>query len=214
MTLKIEQLTLQVNDRTLLKNGDLLINPGNIVTIMGESGCGKSTLLNAIAGYLPEDLTMTGQIFLDGKRIDLLPAYQRRIGYQWQDPCLFPHLNVWENLAFALPRHIKGKTRQSQAIDALDAVNLSVLSQHRVSALSGGQKARISLVRTLLSEPKALLLDEPFSALDKTQRALFRQWVFDHIQARELPTLLVTHDSDDVPPQGVCLPWESLGAPC
>jgi putative thiamine transport system ATP-binding protein len=214
MTLIISDLTIQVEKTVLLSNFSLTIPKSDIVTIMGESGCGKSTLLKAIAGQLTVSQSMIGQIYLDHQRIDTLPAHQRNIGYQWQDPCLFPHLCVWENLAFALPKAIKGKQRKERALNTLNEIGLSHLQSHSVANLSGGQKARISVIRTLLAEPKALLLDEPFSALDKQQRIQFREWVFKHIRQQEIPTLLVTHDNDDVPDNTLCQQWPTQDPTC
>ncbi len=214
MTLIIHDLTLQIEKSELLSHFSLTIPKGDIVTIMGESGCGKSTLLKAIAGQLSGSQSMTGEIHLDHQRIDNQPPHQRNIGYQWQDPCLFPHLCVWENLAFALPKDIKGKQRKRHALQSLENIGLLHLQAHSIAHLSGGQKARISLIRTLLAKPKALLLDEPFSALDKQQRILFREWVFKHIRQQGLPTLLVTHDSDDVPDDTLCQLWPTQDKTC
>ncbi len=214
MTLNIQDVTLEINGITLLSHFSLNVKKSDIATIMGESGCGKSTLLKAIAGQLSPSHVMSGQIWLNNQRIDTQAAHQRHIGYQWQDPCLFPHLNVWENLAFALPKSIKGVQRKQRAITALGNVGLEHLKNYHIANVSGGQKARISVIRTLLAEPNALLLDEPFSALDKQQRIQFREWVFKHIQQQGIPTLLVTHDHDDVPDNTHCQQWPTGNKTC
>ncbi|GAL18819.1 ABC transporter ATP-binding protein YnjD [Vibrio maritimus] len=110
----------------------------------GTSGCGKSTLLDVVAGHLAPEFTYSGQVQLNGQRIDTLPPHKRRVGILFQDDLLFPHLNVWENLAFALPNDIKGSNRKSQAMEALSKVRLSKLAEQYPEQLSGGQRARIS----------------------------------------------------------------------
>ena len=115
---------------------------------------------------------------------------------------MFPHLTVGENLTFALPERYKKKARREKVEQALVDCGLPRFARHHPSMLSGGQKARISLMRTLLSEPKALLLDEPFSKLDATLRSQFREFVFEQVHRRKIPALMVTHDEQDIPEQG------------
>jgi putative thiamine transport system ATP-binding protein len=175
---------------------------GKVLTIMGPSGVGKSTLLAFITGTLAVDFSSTGQVFLDGHDITHAPAHQRRVGILFQDDLLFPHLSVGDNLAFGLR---VGGTRSERLVkieDALDEVGLAGFADRDPATLSGGQKARVSLIRMLLSEPCALLLDEPFSRLDTALRAQVRELVFARAKARMLPVLMVTHDAEDAAAAG------------
>jgi putative thiamine transport system ATP-binding protein len=173
------------------------VAPGDVLSIMGPSGVGKSTLLAFITGTLAPDFTATGAIELDGADITNAPAHQRRVGILFQDDLLFPHLSVGENLAFGLrPGGSKGE-RQAKIADALTEVGLEGFADRDPATLSGGQKARVALMRMLLSDPCALLLDEPFSRLDTALRAQVRALVFARAKARALPVLMVTHDAED-----------------
>lgn len=177
---------------------DLTIAPGEIVTIMGPSGSGKSTLLSALIGALASDFQMEGRIQLDAVDITRLATRARRIGLLFQDDTLFPHMSVGGNLAFALPANMKGKVARKESVDrALEAAGLEGYADRDPATLSGGQRARVSLMRTLIAEPRALLLDEPFSKLDADRRAHIRKFVIDRVKQRNLPALLVTHDADD-----------------
>ena len=173
------------------------VAPGDVLSIMGPSGVGKSTLLAFITGTLAPDFTATGAIELDGADITNAPAHQRRVGILFQDDLLFPHLSVGENLAFGLrPGGPRGE-RQAKIADALTEVGLEGFADRDPETLSGGQKARVALMRMLLSDPCALLLDEPFSRLDTALRAQVRALVFARAKARALPVLMVTHDAED-----------------
>lgn len=184
-------------DAALLVAMNRQVAPGQVLTIMGPSGVGKSTLLSAITGTLAPDFTCRGQIYLDGVNITQAPPHQRRIGILFQDDLLFPHLNVGANLAFGL-RPGGSKLDRRQRIDAaLAEVGLDGFHDRDPATLSGGQRARVALIRMLLSEPCALLLDEPFSRLDAALRDQVRSLVFDTARARSLPVLMVTHDHAD-----------------
>ncbi len=210
MTLSLLNVSLSHQTSTLLDNFTLSIPKGRIVTLMGPSGCGKSTLLHAIAGHLSPSIHLQGDIQLNDSSLLKLPAYQRNVGLLFQDDLLFPHLNVWENLALGLPSTIRSKERKTQALQALKKLSLDHLSYHSPMQLSGGQRARISLIRTLLSQPKALLLDEPFSRLDTQSRTTFRHWVFEQIEQSQIPTLMVTHDKVDCPDTAHLISWQSI----
>jgi putative thiamine transport system ATP-binding protein len=165
---------------------------------MGPSGCGKSTLLDFIAGNLQPGIETSGEVRLDGRPLGGLPPERRRIGILFQDDLLFPHLSVGENLMFALPPTILGRAERRARIEAaLLEAELAGFADRDPATLSGGQRARVALMRTLLAEPRALLLDEPFSKLDAALRARIRPFVFDHAREAGLPTLLVTHDPAD-----------------
>jgi putative thiamine transport system ATP-binding protein len=181
----------------------LHIGAGEVVTVMGPSGVGKSTLLDAIGGHLAQGFHLSGRISLNGRDVTALPAEARRIGLMFQDALLFPHLSLGDNLAFGLPAALRGRAARRQAVDAaLDQAGLSGLYDRDPATLSGGQRARAALMRTLLAEPLALLLDEPFSKLDPALRDDIRRFTFDHVRARAIPTLLVTHDAADAAAAG------------
>jgi len=208
MTLQLKNLTIhKTQGEVLLDDFSLTIQAGEVVTLMGPSGCGKSTLLNVIAGHLTGDFQYSGKVILDGQQIDILPAHQRNVGILFQDDLLFPHLCIWENLAFALPDNIKGKLRQEKAMEALSRISLSNIANAFPDQISGGQRARVSLIRMLLAQPKLALLDEPFSKLDKALRSQFRDWVFSQLISAGVPTLMVTHDEEDVPSGSRICQW-------
>ena len=178
------------------------INPGEVLTVMGPSGVGKSTLLAFITGTLAPDFRAKGEVWLDGNNITHAAPHQRRVGILFQDDLLFPHLSVGANLAFGLQPGGNAAERLTKIEEALDEVGLSGFSRRDPATLSGGQKARVALMRMLLSEPCGLLLDEPFSRLDAALRAQVREMVFDRAKARALPVLMVTHDADDAQAAG------------
>ena len=194
---------LRVGGRMLVEPLDLAVAAGQVATVMGPSGCGKSSLLAYICGTLDPGLEAGGQVLLDGADVTSLPTERRRIGILFQDDLLFPHLSVAENLAFGLPRTPSDRRVRRQRIDeALAEADLAGFGGRDPATLSGGQRARVALMRTLLAQPRALLLDEPFSKLDVGLRTRFRRFVFEHVQSNALPTLLVTHDPADAPADG------------
>lgn len=192
--LTLDQVTLAVKARPLLQL-DAHIGPGEILTLMGASGSGKSSLLAFVGGYLSADMHATGRVSLNGIDISTCPLAMRQIGILFQDPLLFPHMNVAENLGFALPRATSN--RRAVIADALAAIGLSGFEHRDPATLSGGQKSRVALMRVLLSKPSALLLDEPFASLDAGLRSEMRHLVFSEAQKHQLPVLLVTHDEAD-----------------
>ena len=196
-TLTLDHLTITLGPRRLVAL-TLTIAAGEVATIMGPSGSGKSTALAAITGTLAPEFTRTGRILLNGNDISHEPTRRRGVGLMFQDPVLFPHLSVGGNLAFALPAHVRGRAaRQARIEEALTSAGLAGHADRDPATLSGGQKARVALLRTLLAEPKALLLDEPFSRLDADLRAQIRAFTFDRARQAGIPTLLVTHDAED-----------------
>lgn len=215
MTLCLENLAIRkANGEPLFSALNMTVEKGEIVTLMGPSGCGKSTLLDAVAGHLSSEFDYSGSITLDSQKLDGLPAHQRQVGILFQDDLLFPHLTVWENLAFALPNEIKGAKRKESAMLALKHIALTQLADSFPEQISGGQRARIALTRMLLAKPKVALLDEPYSKLDKDLRMQFRSWVVEQLQQANIPALMVTHDEEDIPPGSRCLtwPWEKQHA--
>jgi putative thiamine transport system ATP-binding protein len=180
------------------------VPPGDILTLMGPSGCGKSSVLGSIAGTLASvsegllPLQLQGSVQLSGRELSTLPTHQRGVGLVFQDALLFPHMTVAENLLFAVPANGNNAQRQARVQQALQEAELSGMGSRDPSTLSGGQRARVALMRALLAEPQALLLDEPFSKLDAALRAQLRPWVFAHVRERRIPVVLVTHDEQDV----------------
>ncbi len=211
---------LDLNDLTLSLNGSVLVHltarvaGGQVLTIMGPSGSGKSSLLMALIGALPAAFTQSGQITLNGTDITGLPTAQRQIGILFQDDILFPHLSVAGNLLFAVPRKV-GQSRRARTDlveQGLISIGLPGYGRRDPATLSGGQRARVALLRALLAEPKALLLDEAFSRLDSGLRAQIRDLVFHEARSRALPVIMVTHDAEDASAaQGPVL--DPLGTP-
>lgn len=172
------------------------IESGSLRLVQGASGCGKSTLLSVITGTSSASVNWSGDMELNGKSISSLRAEDRGIGLMFQDPLLFPHMSVGDNLAFGMVARHRGD-RNHRIADALDAAGLRGFEDRDPATLSGGQAARLALMRTLLAEPSALLMDEAFSALDPELRQSFGGFVRDQIRARNIPALLVSHDAGD-----------------
>lgn len=187
---------------TLMVALDTRIKPGQITTLMGPSGAGKSTILSAIIGTLPNSFALNGHIRLNGQTLTKRPPEKRGIGILFQDALLFPHLSVGENLAFGLTPGGTRQARRQKVAAALTDIGMTGFANRDPETLSGGQRARVALMRMLLSQPQALLLDEPFSGLDQNLRTQMRQLVFDHAKTRNLPVLMVTHDQQDADAAG------------
>lgn len=200
------QSSLQIKNLQLYRQGKLLLSldeqiaGGEILTVMGPSGSGKSSLLNWLTGTLPNGFTATGEVWLNDENVSHLPTHLRHIGVLYQDALLFSHLSVAGNIAFAMSKSNKTgdrKQRSEKIEQALAQVGLAGMGSRHPDNLSGGQQARVALLRTLLSEPKAILLDEPFSKLDTQLRVDTRQLVFEQIRTHKLPAIMVTHDHSD-----------------
>lgn len=197
MSLVIHLQTLATPTAVLMRGLRLQVPPGVVHTVMGPSGCGKSSLLAALGGTLPEGLTFDGSVHLNGARIDTLPPQARRVGILFQEDLLFAHMTVRENLLFAVPAGPRA-LRETQVAQALGDMEMADYLHANPATLSGGQRARIALARALLAQPQALLLDEPFSKLDVGLRARMRELVFGRVRQRQIPALLVSHDSADM----------------
>ena len=196
--LSLENIVIYRDKKPLLQLS-AEVAKGEVLTVMGPSGAGKSTLLQAIAGQLKAPFSIAGQIKINGVVINDIDAHLRRVGIMFQDALLFEHMTVGENIAFAMPAdRQKNKQMKRDAInELLAAVDLDGIADRAVNTLSGGQQARVSLIRTLASQPEVVLLDEPFSKLDVALRGQIRSWTFSQLKARKIPAVLVTHDKDD-----------------
>jgi len=194
-SLEIKNCELYRQNQQLLSLNEL-VKGGEILTIMGPSGSGKSSLLNWLTGTLPTGFSANGEVWLNGENINNLPAHLRHIGVLYQDALLFSHLSVGGNIAFAMPKGNK-KQRLEKIELALEQVGLKGMANRHPDNLSGGQQARVALLRMLLSEPRAILLDEPFSKLDTQLRVDTRELVFSQIREHKLPAIMVTHDHSD-----------------
>lgn len=197
MALDIHIQSLSAGSKLLVRNLHVHCAAGQVVTLMGASGSGKSSLLAAVCGTLEPAVLFEGDVLLDGLSLVQLPCAQRHMGMLLQDDLLFAHMTVRENLLFAVPAG-KRAEREAAVQQALEDLGFTGMADRSPSTLSGGQRARVSLLRTLLAKPKALLLDEPFSKLDAALRQQFREFVFTHARQQGLPTLLVTHDVADI----------------
>lgn len=197
MSLYIHLHHLRLGGRDLLRSVHIQVPPGVVHTVMGPSGCGKSSLLAAVCGTLAPAFDCAASVTLGGQRLDHLPTEQRRIGLLFQDPLLFAHMSVRENLLFALRGGTRAQ-REAAVAQAMAQLDVSALAHANPATLSGGQAARVALMRALLAQPQALLLDEPFSRLDAQLRQRVRQHVFATVRQRGIPALLVTHDAADV----------------
>ena len=181
---------------SLIAGLSVSIANGSLRLLQGPSGCGKSTLLSVVSGTAPTSVNWSGDILLDGLSVTSRRAEDRGIGLMFQDPLLFPHMSVGDNLAFGLAARYRRHRRQ-RVEAALEMSGLVGFADRDPATLSGGQAARLALMRTLLAEPKALLMDEAFSALDPDLRQSFGQFVLSQIRERNIPALLVSHDAGD-----------------
>jgi iron(III) transport system ATP-binding protein len=180
---------------TAVDGADLCVSEGEVLALLGPSGCGKTTLLRLIAGFESPD---AGEIELAGRTLSaanaFVPPDKRRISLVFQDFALFPHMNVSANVAFGLP---KGSDRKKRIGELLRLVNLDGLEQRMPHQLSGGQQQRVALARALAAEPTLILLDEPFSNLDPSVRALVRGEVKQLMHKIGITALFVTHDQEE-----------------
>lgn len=195
--LVLDGVALWLGERRLIGPLDLAIAPGEVTTLMGPSGSGKSSLLAFVCGTLDPAFRSAGHVRLGGIDIGDLAPERRRLGILFQDDLLFPHLSVGGNLAFGLPPGLPSRDRRARIIAALAEAGLAGFVDRDPATLSGGQRARVALLRMLLSGPGALLLDEPFGRLDSRLRGQFRRLVFERARDGRLPVLMVTHDRED-----------------
>lgn len=186
---------LSYGSTEVLKGLDLDIHPGEFFALLGPSGSGKSTLLRVMAGFASPQ---RGQLLIDGVDISAKPAWERQVGMVFQNYALWPHLSVWDNVAFGLvERKLSAAVIRSKVAQALELVGLADYGPRRPHQLSGGQQQRVALARTLVIEPQVLLLDEPLSNLDKTLRVQMRQELLTLQRRLGLTTVFVTHDQEE-----------------
>lgn len=204
--LEVCGLTIHRGTQHLIGPLDFTVSAGRVQAIMGPSGSGKSTLLKWMIGDTDTAFQYSGELRLNGQSVTTLPIERRHIGILFQDDLLFPHMSVGRNLAFALPAGLVGTSGRRQAVEqVLSQIGLAGLHDRDPATLSGGQRARVSVARALMAQPRALLLDEPFSRLDAVLREKFRIFVFDWIAHQNIPAILVTHDRADVPDPGLLI---------
>ena len=180
---------------TVMTDLDFRVGRGELVSLLGPSGCGKTTLLRIIAGLTPAD---SGDVVLDGRAITSVPAHRRNISVVFQSYALFPHLTVAENVAFGLRARGAAKSEAGPKVrEALALVRMSEFADRPVSALSGGQQQRVAVARALIVDPVLLLLDEPFSALDRKLRETMQVELKTLLRDREMTAIFVTHDQEE-----------------
>ncbi|SFC70954.1 ABC transporter [Polaromonas sp. OV174] len=190
--LELRNISKQFASRQLASDLSLCVAAGEIVALLGPSGSGKSTLLRIIAGLEPAE---QGSVWFDGKDITQWPPERRGFALMFQDFALFPHLNVRDNVAFGLiEQRVAKRAARERSQEMLTLFGLANHGRDKVWTLSGGEQQRVALARALITAPRALLLDEPFSALDAELRSSLQQEFRQRITAAGMATLLVTHD--------------------
>jgi len=192
---RIDRLSKHFDEVAAVDNVSIDIEKGEIFALLGSSGCGKSTLLRMLAGF---EMPSLGNIFLDGADIAKLPPYERPINMMFQSYALFPHLTVWENVAFGLKRDGMPKEQIAERVETmLGIVKLKPYAKRKPHQLSGGQQQRVALARCLAKSPKLLLLDEPLGALDRKLREQTQFELVNIIKKVGVTCVMVTHDQEE-----------------
>ena len=193
--IELKDISISLNQEIILENFNIKIKSGKFVTLLGPSGCGKTTILKIIAGLLTPD---SGDIFFDGENVTFLPPYKRNINTVFQRYALFPHLNVFDNIAFGLKiKNFAKNEIRKRVLNILKTVNLEGFEKRKPSELSGGQQQRIAIARALVNQPKVLLLDEPLSALDLNLRKEMQFELKEMQQNLNTTFIYVTHDQEE-----------------
>lgn len=197
-SLCLTHVRIQAGARMLIDALDVTVEPGECVTVLGPSGSGKSALLGYIAGTLGPGLRVRGRVSIDGEDIRALAPAKRGIGMMFQDDLLFPQLSIGGNLLFALVPSVRGRAVRREAVErALREIGLDGCAELRPDELSAHERAQVSLMRTLLAQPRVLLLDAPFGRLDAALKDGMRRFVFEHARRRGLPVLLAMRERAD-----------------
>ncbi len=193
--LDVERLRVRFGDRVVLDDVSLTVNDSEIVGLLGPSGCGKSTLLGVIAGLQQIE---NGVVRWDGEDLANVPAHARRFGFVFQDQQLFPHMNVAANVGFGLKMaHVSKQAIVERVAELLELVGLPGYERRSIATLSGGEGQRVALARALAPEPRLLLLDEPFSALDRELHDRLADEVRGLLKQMGMTAIHVTHDPDE-----------------
>ena len=193
--ISLENIAVSFDGEVVLKDFNLSIRNGEFVTLLGASGCGKTTTLRIIGGFVKQD---TGDVFFNGKKINDLPPHKREVNTIFQKYALFPHLNVYDNVAFGMRVHGKSESQIKTTVnEMLSMVNLNGFAHRNVNLLSGGQQQRVAIARALANEPKVLLLDEPLGALDLKLRKDMQVELKKIQQQTGITFVFVTHDQEE-----------------
>ncbi|SHF24818.1 spermidine/putrescine transport system ATP-binding protein [Caloramator proteoclasticus DSM 10124] len=193
--LELNNITKIYEDNTVIKNLNLYVRKNEFITLLGPSGCGKTTTLRLIGGF---ETPTSGKIYFEGKDITNLPPYQRKVNTVFQKYALFPHLNVFENIAFGLRiKKVSEGEIQTRVKNMLSLVNLDGFEKREISSLSGGQQQRVAIARALVNEPDVLLLDEPLGALDLKLRKEMQTELKKMQQSLGITFIFVTHDQEE-----------------
>lgn len=207
--LLVSSLAKRFGQTSVLTNLSFELPAGQVMAVLGRSGCGKTTLLKILAGLETPD---TGKVFIDGKDILSLPPERRQVVYLYQEPLLFPHLNVFENIAFGLRiRKVANELVKQQVNELLAALELSDQALKPPTQLSGGQRQRVSFGRALIIKPRLMLLDEPFGNLDAQTRASMQSLFGRVAQHYNMTALFVTHDTREALTVGSCFGYLDRG---
>lgn len=191
----LQNIAVSFDEEPVLKDFNLSIRDGEFVTLLGPSGCGKTTTLRIIGGFVKPD---TGDVFFDGKKINDVPPHKREVNTIFQKYALFPHLNVYDNVAFGMRVHGKNENEvKAKVHEMLKMVNLDGFAHRNVNVLSGGQQQRVAIARALANEPKVLLLDEPLGALDLKLRKDMQVELKKIQQQTGITFVFVTHDQEE-----------------
>jgi ABC-type Fe3+/spermidine/putrescine transport system ATPase subunit len=195
IAVRLDGISKRFGEVVALHDVSLHVRRGELMTLLGPSGCGKTTLLNLVAGFLAPE---AGEIAIDGARVTDLPTYRREIGMTFQNYALFPHMSVASNVGYGLRARRLDKTEIARRVAAaLDLVKLTGLEDRKPRQLSGGQQQRVALARALVVRPKVLLLDEPFSALDRNLRGAMQVELREIQRKLDVTTIFVTHDQSE-----------------
>ena len=195
VSVQCRNIRLSYGKNEVLKDVNIEVEPGEFFALLGPSGSGKSTLLRLIAGFNQHS---HGELLIDGRDVSGTPPWKRNIGMVFQNYALWPHMTVWDNVAFGLvERKLPREEIRAKVQAALDLVGLSQFGKRRPNQLSGGQQQRVALARTIVIEPQVLLLDEPLSNLDKKLRVQMRQDLLSLQRRLGITTIFVTHDQEE-----------------